>query len=356
MAPQFAGSHIPGFCVTRPGALAGECVTQASSHPHACVLETRDLDQAASLLRQSAIPYVSELLPGSPAFSTRISITEGQRVSISHVVTNGTMRVRSCLPAESFALVLDLGGNGLGMHRTIGESISVDPGVAFVQSPLQNVEVLTTPRYEALFVRFLRDAVVNELENMMGRETHSALRFTPALRLQSAAGQRLRALCRELRRTLCSTDSQNGGNSLPVRKLEDDVITLLLQAQSHNYTRLLNRQHGAGRYQLDTAEQFMCANAHLPLSLGDICQAAGVNARTLQHSFRRKRGCTPMQFLRNIRMEEVRAGLLQPTERTSVSGEAARWGFLHFGRFSNEYRHRFGELPSETLRHARNRQ
>jgi AraC family ethanolamine operon transcriptional activator len=60
-----------------------------------------------------------------------------------------------------------------------------------------------------------------------------------------------------------------------------------------------------------------------------------------------------MQFLRNIRMEEVRAGLLQPNESTSVSSEASHWGFLHFGRFSNEYRALFGELPSETLRRAR---
>lgn len=338
------------------GALAGECVIEASSFPHGYVLETRDLDQAASVLRQAAIPYVSELLPGSPAFSSRIFVTEGQRVSASDVVTTGRMRVRSCLPADCFALILDLAGRGLGVHRTAGESVDVSPQFAFVQSPLQEVEVSTTPGYEALFLRFSREAVVGELQKMLGRETHSPLLFSPALRLESAAGQRIRVLCNELRRALCSTDLRNLGDSIPVRKLEDDIITLLLQAQAHNYTRLLNRQHGAGRYQLDTAEQFMCANAHLPLSLGDICQAAGVNARTLQHSFRRKRGCTPMQFLRNVRMQEVRLGLMQPTEATSVSDEASRWGFLHFGRFSGGYRHRFGELPSETLRRARCKQ
>lgn len=97
----------------------------------------------------------------------------------------------------------------------------------------------------------------------------------------------------------------------------------------------------------------MRANAYLPISLGDVCVAAGVNARTLQDSFRKKRGCTPMQFLREVRMQEVRAGLLKPGVDTNVSGEAARWGFLHFGRFSREYRSRFGELPSETLRRSR---
>lgn len=263
------------------------------------------------------------------------------------------MRVKSCLPAESYALILDLGGNGLGQHRTASEDVPVGSDFAFMQSPLKPVEVLTTPNYEALFLRISREAVMHELENMLGREVHTEIVFAPAVRLRSAGGQRLRALCSELRRAAPCTCNAHADNSLPLRKLEEDIISLLLCAQSHNYTRLLNRRQEAGHYQLNTAEQYIRANAHLPLSLGEICQAVGVNARTLQHSFRRKRGCTPMEFLRNVRMEEVRNGLTQPNDNTSVSAEASRWGFLHFGRFSGEYRRLYGELPSETLRRAK---
>jgi len=101
------------------------------------------------------------------------------------------------------------------------------------------------------------------------------------------------------------------------------------------------------------AEEYISAHAHLTPSLGDICAAAGVHARTLQDSFRRKRGCSPMQFLRKVRMEKVRTRLTQPEQDTNITGEAVRWGFLHFGRFANEYRVLFGELPSETLRRSR---
>ena len=319
---------------------------------HGFILQTRDLDQAASLLAGSAIPYVSELLPGSPPFSTQIFVTEGQRVHLSRVVTTGTMRVQSRLPEDCFALIFDL-RTGLGVHRTQGRSVDVNSEFSFVQSPLQSVEVLTPRSFDALFLRFERDAMIDELQKQLGREVHADLRFAPAFRMQSAAGQRLRELCGSLRRILYTTDEDCVRNSIPLRKLEDDLITLLLQAQPHNYTRLLNRGCRAGAWQLDAAEQYMRANAHLPLSLGDVCRAAGVNARTLQHSFRKRRDCTPMQFLRNLRMEEVRHGLLEPADSTSVTGEAARWGFLHFGRFSHEYRALYGELPSETLRKSR---
>jgi len=248
--------------------------------------------------------------------------------------------------------VVDL-RSGVGLHRVEHETIEVNSEFALVQSPLQAVEVVTAADFEVLFIRFTRDGVIGELRKLLGKETHSELLFSPALRMLSAAGRRLRDLCDGLRRTLYTTDDRSVRESLPLRKLETELMTLLLQAQPHNYTRLLNRNAAAGSWQIGAAEEYMRANAHLPISLGDVCQAAGVNSRTLQDSFRKKRGCTPMQFLRHVRMLEVRSGLLKPSEDTNVSGEAARWGFLHFGRFSRQYRTHFGELPSETLRRSR---
>ena len=303
-------------------------------------------------MSSSAIPYVSELLPGSPPFATRIFINAGQQTTLSRVVTTGNLRVQARLPADSFALVLDL-RSGVGLHRAQAQNVTVNSDCAFLQSPLQSVEVVTPAGFEALFVRFPRAAVVTELEKILSREARTEVVFSPALRLKTAAGQRLSAICGELRRVLGTTDQHRVNESIAVRSLEDELIQILLLTQPHNYTRLLNRGSKAGSRQLDDAQEYMRSNAHLPLSLGDICQAAGVNARTLQNSFRKKQGCTPMQFLRNIRMQEVRAALLNPTEDTSVSREAARWGFLHFGRFSSEYRAQYGELPSETLRRAR---
>ncbi len=327
-------------------------MVQTVSFPHGFVLQTKDLDEASSLLNGTAIPYVAELAPSSPPFSTQIFITAGQRTYLSRVITTGEMRVKASLPGDSFALVLDLRA-GVGEHRVGGKSFAVDSECAFLQSPLQVVEVLTPPDFDALFVRFQRDALVGQLEKMLDREIQTEMVFSPGVSLQSAAGRRLRELAGSLRRILYSTEQHSVPDSLPLREIEDELITLLLQSQTHNYTRLLHRRSDASLWQIDSAEQYMRANAHLPLSLADVCQAAGVNARTLQHSFRKKRGCTPMQFLRNLRMEEVRSGLLRPTDATSVTSEAARWGFLHFGRFSHEYRAIYGELPSETLRRSK---
>jgi len=330
-------------------------VVESRPSVHGLLLNTRDADEAAALLGSAAIPYVSETLPGSPPFSTRIFSMTGQLVSLSTVLTTGRLRVQSRLSSDSVAMVLDL-GNGAGRHRWQDQEVCVSPEVSFVQSPLQRVEVLTTDRFELLFLKIRRNAAVEELEKMLMREVNADLLFAPGFQMRTAAGQRLGELVSGLRRTLCRTDRDEIWKSRAVSELEKDLITLLLQAQRHNYTRLLNRGRMAGNWQIRAAEEYMRANAHLPISLGDICQAAGVSARTLQHSFRRARGRSPMQLLRRFRMEEARAGLLKPDEKTSVTSEAARWGFMHFGRFSRAYRVCFGEQPSETLRRSRREQ
>lgn len=323
-----------------------------SSIPHGFVLQTKDLDEAATLLGDSAIPYVSELLPNSPPFSTKIFVTRGQQITLSRVVTSGSLRVEATLPGDAYALVLDLRG-GVGLHRAYAQNIPVSSDFALLQSPLETVEAHTPPEFEALFMRFSRQAVVSELSKLLNREIQAKLEFAPALRLKTNAGKRLRAISGELRRILYSTNGHEVNGSLAIRGLEDELLRLLLETQPHNYTRLLHRSNNAGARQIADAEEYMRANAHLPVTLGDVCEAAGVNARTLQNAFRRNRDSTPMQFLRTIRMQEVRAGLLAPHPETSVSREAARWGFLHFGRFSGEYRAAYGELPSETLKRAR---
>jgi AraC-like DNA-binding protein len=316
------------------------------------LFETHDLDEAADYLSCAAIPYVSELLPGSPAFSTRIRVTPGEDTRISRVSTSGALHIRSRLPADSYAIVLDQ-HHGIGLHRVAGENVVVDSESSLVHSPLFPVEVITRSGFEALFVRLRRDAVVRELEHFLDRPVQAPLIFNAALQMQSAAGIELRRISQALGEAL-ETSGSTEAEMLAIRKIEAGLIGLLLHAQPHNYTRLLNRRSDAGIWQLKTAEEFIREHAHLPLSLGDISRAAGVNVRTLQDAFRRRRGCSPMQFLRNVRMQAVHAGLLAPNETTTVTSEAAHWGFVHFGRFAREYHSRFGELPSQTLRRARN--
>jgi AraC family transcriptional regulator, ethanolamine operon transcriptional activator len=71
----------------------------------------------------------------------------------------------------------------------------------------------------------------------------------------------------------------------------------------------------------------------------------------LQYAFKEAMGITPVAYLTLLRLHRVRQALRAADPRsTTVTREALRWGFWHFGDFSRAYKGCFGELPSKTLR------
>ncbi len=101
---------------------------------------------------------------------------------------------------------------------------------------------------------------------------------------------------------------------------------------------------------LRLAIEYMHANAHLPINADQIAEAAGTSTRTVQSAFRNELGLTPVDYLRRIRLDRVRAELQAgETGRTTVAEIAGRWGFAHLGRFAAHYAERFGEQPRATL-------
>ena len=86
------------------------------------------------------------------------------------------------------------------------------------------------------------------------------------------------------------------------------------------------------------------------LSIEDLTLVADVSERTLRNIFLEYYGLPPRRFLTVRRLHQVRATLQNADHECGrVTAIAAQFGFWHFGRFANEYRRLFGELPSNTL-------
>jgi transcriptional regulator GlxA family with amidase domain len=94
----------------------------------------------------------------------------------------------------------------------------------------------------------------------------------------------------------------------------------------------------------------MRENVERDWSVIDLAEAAGLSSRSLQRQFRACLGKSPAVALRDIRFERARRELLQCLPDIRVMDVALRCGFSHFGRFSTEYRRRYGETPSQTRR------
>jgi len=99
------------------------------------------------------------------------------------------------------------------------------------------------------------------------------------------------------------------------------------------------------------AVAFIDDNAQRDVSLADIAEAVRVSPRAVQYMFRKHRDCTPMQYLREVRLQYAHLDLVGgDPSRTSVRAIAQRWGFAHVGRFAASYRMVHGQSPHVTLR------
>ena len=98
---------------------------------------------------------------------------------------------------------------------------------------------------------------------------------------------------------------------------------------------------------LRDAIRFVEANAAARPTVRQIAQACGLSERGLQEVFARTLETTPNRFLRDHRLDQVRAELLRADAPTTISAVSRRWGFTNPGRFAAAYRDRFGEHPSD---------
>ncbi len=102
-----------------------------------------------------------------------------------------------------------------------------------------------------------------------------------------------------------------------------------------------------------SVEQYLRAHVHEPVYMMELCAATGATERGLQAAFRELTGLRPMEYLRLRRLQLVRRQLRAPGNTgLSVKRAALDHGFWELGRFAQQYRALFGEMPSATLRKA----
>lgn len=152
--------------------------------------------------------------------------------------------------------------------------------------------------------------------------------------------------------THCSGQGSWSDSELGRHIIKNEVYQLLVdaylkaQAPSGDDARRVSRRSEI----VHRAEERFVAAEGQPLSLADLCAAAGVGKTALQRAFRDLYDESPLSYLHKRRLMQARETLmLDPSGRAAVKRAALGAGLTALGRFSVEYRRLFGESPSATL-------
>ena len=314
---------------------------------------TRDLDQAVDWLertefrfnvargeaRQLELSVTGLYLPQSYVGITRYGARAAIQASTRHV---------------DYWILMPLRGRLVTSVR--GTEFLCDPQRGFVFSyPSMGPSRIEVDAGGArLTVLLLRTAIERQLAVLLGRPPDTQftppVEFAPGIDLAAGYGRNI-ARYAHLMHTDVTRRGVSAHQAITGRAFEQFIVTELLLWHPHNYSHALHAPAPA-ILPRDVRRAIDYIQSHLdhPITVADIVVAAGVPGRTLFKHFEDHRGMSPMRYLREARFEKVREILERADAQNSVTEIAMSLGFNHMGRFAVEYRRRFGERPSDTLR------
>jgi AraC-like DNA-binding protein len=201
---------------------------------------------------------------------------------------------------------------------------------------------------DGLSLRVSTGALQRKLALLLGAQPKGNLEFRAATNTNQP---HVRALHRLIQ--FCAQQLDSASAELPplaLRELEQAIIVSFLCASRHTFSHLLEQAAESVMPGLvRRAEEFIEANWNRAITIENLVEVTGANARAIFRAFQRSRGYSPMAFAKRIRLNRAKQMLSLPDPQTSVAGVAFSCGFANLGHFAKEYREAFGERPSETL-------
>jgi AraC-like DNA-binding protein len=276
----------------------------------------------------------------------RLSAVQLPHVTIGYVRFG---RDASVDPGDLIGYHVNVPLEGQVVSRCGDQEAVASPAMAAVFSPHRHTYL---PRWEAsaaqLCIKLDRHIVEQELSALLGAPVPKPIHFRMGLAIDRGAGRRWLGLLQSLLEFVDPGATSSPALNRHLELLERSLISGLLLSQVHSYTDAINEGTGRlSRSSLDRVVGTIRASPSEPYSLADLSRIAGISARSLQYAFQEQFDVTPMQFLRQVKLDKAFEDLSNGTG--PVVDVAYQLGFSNLGRFARAYRERFGELPSATL-------
>jgi AraC-like DNA-binding protein len=309
---------------------------------------TRDLDHAREYIAGVLVEHQLAYLPHQRCLNFRHRQAKLGRVVVNSMEYGAGVMV-TAPPLGFYLLQFTLAG-GCEIWQDKTHTV-LPPGSVAIVNPFRPYRKAWLPGTRQLFFRIDRRLMEQEFRLWTGADEAARIEFelSPICDMTKvgALARFVRLLCDDLQ-------DETSGLSHPhvCDRMASGLVSILLASMPHNRTPALEPAASPiAPFYVRRVEQFIEEHACDQIALEDLTSVAGVSTRALQLGFRRFRNTTPMAYLRAVRLELARSELARGGRHAeSIATIANALEFGHLGRFARDYRARFGELPSRTLR------
>ena len=289
-----------------------------------CRIATDDLDQAREQVSRLWERHDSYLLSGR-TYALRWHQADIDRTSLAYVETPSRLKV-ICGPVGA-SYRLSMHEAGAVHHRINGRPVTATPGRGVLHVPGEDLSLETEPL--RLFILGFERTIVDqallrrfELLPQLGDRGNDVLLETPQ-------GRTLRSLCRWSAEELDRPGNGLCASPRAAANLQRTLLALFLDAIDGLCPETNKRDYMAAA-RLAGIEAWMEEHFADAIGVEEMAAVAGVSVRSVQATFRRLRGCSPMEALTRLRLERARRMLNSAGPETRVTGVATECGIFPF--------------------------
>lgn len=319
------------------------------------LLHSNDVDFSQSLV--SEVYCEHSLVPvRDTKVDAKLNAVEGTKLTFGYLTYGVDAKILLPPLPPCYHVNITLAGNSC-ISRNGKTAFTEGMKSGAVLLPDQKASVLWSKDAKQYALKFPREKLENHLSALINERVHGPIDFDLTFDLQNTAGRSLLRACILLQ---AEWEEQSTLILSPVarRHLESLVMTNFLLAAKSSYTEKIYGIHqqneSPSKMLVEKVKDYIEENVHELPELTELTTYAGVSARSLQIGFKQHVGLSPMEYVRNIRMQRAREQL----ENAVYTGEnvtdiAMRWGFYNVGRFSQLYKTMYGQSPRETIMRAK---
>lgn len=313
------------------------------------LFQTEALDEARHIVAGKFCSHKLNRLTSDRQFAALHNHVRGAGLSLNYLRYGADVEIEPG-ELEHFYLI-QIPIRGYAEIRHGAEVVEADAARATVLNPTRHTRMHWAAGCEKVLVQIDRHVLQEAAERYLQLELTGPLEFRTEMSLGNPA---LRKWVANI--GLCIDAAERGElftgtSSCSQIVVEESLLQDLLEHQPSNIQHFLK---GSARScparHVRKAIDFLHGSVGEPVTIGELANAAGVSSRCLQLAFRDQFGCSPLQYLKRLRLDLAHFELQKRKTETSVADVAYGLGFNHLGRFAAEYRAAFGQSPSATLK------
>lgn len=315
------------------------------------LFHTHDVGEACKRVAEVFSPHKLRIAKSDTSINTRMCHVPLNGISLNRLSYGATVDIDAGCLNNFYIVQMPL--TGVSEVSWGRETIHSDSHVASVISPTHALRMNTQKGCDKIIIKINRALLERHCEQHLGHAFSRPVEFKLDMELVSSQVESWRRLIDML---IVESDRDENMLKSPIVRVhfEQALVSALLFGQPNNYTDELQQPvRPIAPHYVKRAEAYILDHVAEAFSMVDLAQHVGVSTRALNQGFKNFRNVSPLAFLKSVRLERVRAELKTASpDRPTVTEIAMRWGFTHLGRFTADYRSRYGELPSETLRYS----